>query len=400
MNKAQDIHNYQRVLERLVERVQEGKEFSKKNKKIVLGFRDRLLADNISPSKTGRYLQEAIWFNKQLKGKNFKEVTREDMIKIIGDMNFSNLSEHTKKGTKVFLRKFYKFIRGVEGKGKYPEEVDWYTVTISNANTKIPEELLTEEEMFNIIKAGKTDRNRALIAVLCESGCRVGEIGSMQIKHLTFEEHGARITVCGKTGMRKILVIKSTPYLQSWLNSHPLRDNLEAPLWINYQNKILSYSAIGEILKDSAKRAGIKKRVYPHLLRHSRATIMAKCMPEATMKHYLGWAQSSKMAGVYIHLSGKDTDEAILAVNGIKIDKKETDSPLKPKICIRCSKVNGATDKFCSICSLPLDEKVANKIIEADFERDSMNKLMNELVKDKEILELLTKKIKENKTLN
>ena len=318
-------------------------------------------------------------------------------------MNGSFLSEHTKKGTKVFLRKFYKFIRGVEGKGKYPEEVDWYTVTISNSNKKIPEELLTEKEMFDLIKVGKNDRDRALVAVLCESGCRVGEIGSMQIKHLTFEEHGARITVNGKTGPRRILVIKSTSYLQSWANSHPLREDMNAPLWVNNKNEILGYSSIGGILKGCAKKAGIKKRVYPHLLRHSRATIMAKSMPEATMKHYLGWTQSSKMAGVYIHLSGKDTDEAILAANGIHLEKEEIESPLKPKICGRCGKINGATDKFCGACSLPLDEKVANEIIKKDQQRQEADGIMEGLMRDPEVLTLLKKKIQlnqSNKDLN
>jgi integrase/recombinase XerD len=395
MNKKQDIHNYPRILERLVERIKNGTEFSNENKKIILRFRDELLSENISLSKTGRYLQEAIWLNKQLSGKLFEKVTREDIKKLIANMNQSNLSEHTKKGTKVFIRKFYKFIRGVEGKGNYPPEVDWYTVTISNSNKKIPEELLTEKEMFDLIKAGKTDRDRALLSVLCESGCRVGEIGSMQIKHLTFEEYGARITVNGKTGMRKILVIRSTPYLQSWLNSHYLREDLDAPLWINYKNNILSYSSISDILKNCAKRAKIKKRIYPHLLRHSRATLMAKRMPEATMKHYLGWAQSSKMAGVYIHLSGKDTDEAILAVNGIKINDDEPESILKPKTCRRCSKVNGATDKFCGTCSLPLDEKTATEIIERDRKGQEANDIMEGLMQDPEIIELIKKKLLE-----
>jgi integrase/recombinase XerD len=370
MNKALDIHSYPKTLKRLIDRIngininnEKDIRFSEKNRKITLKFKDELLAQNISLSKTGRYLQDAIWLNKQFQGKDFEKANRGDIKKLIGDMNQSNLSEHTKKSTKVFIRKFYKFIRGVEGKGKYPEEVDWFTVTINNANKKIPEELLTEAEMFDIIKCGKSDRDRALMAILCESGCRVGEIGTMQIKHLTFEEHGARITVNGKTGMRKILVIKSTPYLQAWINSHPLRDNLEEPLWVNYRNTILSYSMICGILKKCAKNAGIRKRVYPHLLRHSRATLMAKSMAEAPMKHYLGWAQSSKMAGVYIHLSGKDTDEAILASNGIKIEKDEVESPLKPKKCLRCSKINGATDKFCGGCSMPLDEEIANEIV-------------------------------------
>jgi site-specific recombinase XerD len=389
MNKTIDIHNHKKIVARIMERINEGREFSKENKASALGFRDELLSQNIGLAKTGRYLQDAIWFNKQLAGKNFKKVTKNNIKKVIGDMNQSTLSENTKKGIKIFLRKFYKFIRNVEGKGKYPKEVDWFTVTISNSSEKIPDELLTEEEMFKIVKAAKNDRDRALMIVLCESGCRVGEIGSMQINHIAFEEYGARITVNGKTGMRKILVIKSAPYLQTWLNSHPLKDSINAPLWVNYQNKILGYPSIRGILKDCAEKAKINKRVYPHLLRHSRATIMAKGISEATMKQYLGWTQSSKMAGVYIHLSGKDTDDAILAANGIEIEKEEIKSPLKPKKCARCSSINGATNKFCSFCSLPLSQEVANEVIQKDLERKRADEIMNKLLMNPKILEII-----------
>ena len=45
--------------------------------------------------------------------------------------------------------------------------------------------------------------------LLSETGARIGEIGSMKIKHVSFEQYGARLTVKGKTGMRKILLFNS-----------------------------------------------------------------------------------------------------------------------------------------------------------------------------------------------
>ena len=35
------------------------------------------------------------------------------------------------------------------------------------------------------------------------------------------------------------------------------------------------------------------------------------------MNVYFGWAQGSDMPGVYVHLSGRDVDDAILKANGI-----------------------------------------------------------------------------------
>lgn len=395
MEKTKDIHNYQKRLDRTIERISDGGELTQHNSKIALGFKNELLAQNISMSKTSRYLQDVIWLHRQLKGKNFDDVTRDDVKELLANMNQSALAESTKKGIKIMLRKFYRYIRGVDEKGKYPYEVDFFTLTISNSNSLMPEELLNEEEMSKIIRASKNDRDKALMALLCESGCRVGEIGTLKIRNISFEEYGARITVRGKTGMRKIIVINSTPFLQIWLNNHPHGDDPDAPMWPGPSGELLSYARIKSILRYAVKRAGIKKRVYPHLLRHSRATILAKTLSDATMKHYLGWAQGSKMAGVYIHMSGKDTDEAILKANGIEIKEEKKANPLKPKECFKCHMKNPYTNRFCANCGLPLDEESAKKVIESETKRDRADVIMQRLMQNKEIRDFLEAKMKD-----
>ena len=76
-----------------------------------------------------------------------------------------------------------------------------------------------------------------------------------------------------------------------------------------------------KVIKESFKGAGINKRVYPHLFRHSRATIMASHLTEFQMNQYFGWIQGSKMASTYVHLSGRDLDNALLEFNGMEVSK-------------------------------------------------------------------------------
>ena len=387
-----DIHNRKKTLARITERIKNEIQFSDENRKIVLAFKNELLAQNIGPAKVGRYLQDIIWLNKNF-NKNFEDATVEDIKEVVTGLYESDYSQGTIKGIKCMLRKLYKFIRNIPEKGKYPPEVDWYTLTISQSKTKMPEELLTEEELLKIIQHCQTVRDRALISALAESGCRVSEIGNMQIKHVSFEEYGARLTVSGKTGMRKILVINSTPFLQEWINQHPNNQNKDAFLWSGQHTEALCYARINAILKTASRRAGIKKRIYLHLLRHSRATILANKMSDSALKHYLGWTQSSKMAGIYIHMSGKETDETILEMNGIQVKKKENKSIMKPKTCIRCKTINETTNKFCKLCGLALDGEEANQIIEEDLKRKQVDGVMDRLLKDPEILDLILKKI-------
>jgi site-specific recombinase XerD len=73
-----------------------------------------------------------------------------------------------------------------------------------------------------------------------------------------------------------------------------------------------------------AKMAKIGKNVYPHLFRHSRATHLADKLTEAQMKIYFGWSGRSDVPSVYVHLSGRDVEEAILKLHGVNTRREET----------------------------------------------------------------------------
>jgi len=92
-----------------------------------------------------------------------------------------------------------------------------------------------------------------------------------------------------------------------------------------------------------------------------------------------------------LHLSGRDLDDAILGVYGLK--KVEDKEPkLKPKICPRCNASNAFEARFCMKCGLALDVKAAQEIEEVRAKTDS---LMNLLMKDPEFREFLVKKLKD-----
>jgi ribosomal protein S27AE len=85
------------------------------------------------------------------------------------------------------------------------------------------------------------------------------------------------------------------------------------------------------------------------------------------MKQYLGWVQGSNMAAIYVHLSGRDVDDALLKMHGIVTDEKK-DVQMSPKKCPRCSVMNSPTTKFCSKCGLALNIKAALEIEEKSSE--------------------------------
>ncbi len=389
-----DLHDYAGQLKRIFSRIQEDPKISEENKRHIEGFRDHLLSEGIGVARIGRYMIDLKRYAYMLK-KPFDKANEKDIRKVVGEVEQSELSAESKKVFKILMRKLYRYLRGITEKRVYPPEVQWISINISKKHSKLPEELLTEEEIKNIIQCCQNYRDKALLATIAESGCRVSEVGMMKIKHVTFEQYGARLNVNGKTGMRKVLVVNSTPYLHEWINQHPKNDEPEAYLWYNKTDKtFLSYARIALILKNAVKAAGIKKRVHLHLFRHSRATKLASTLSDSQLKNYLGWTQGSKMAGIYIHMSGKDTDDAILKANGIEVERKPEPPKLKPTNCIRCQTQNGATNKFCKLCGFVLDEEEAQKLIKKETERQNMDQLLTNLLKDKDVLGMLVSKVR------
>ena len=170
-----------------------------------------------------------------------------------------------------------------------------------------------------------------------ESGCRITEFLNIQIKHVVFDDYGCVISVKGKEGPR---IVSSTPYLSMWLEAHPLLEDKEAYVWISKRRTRLSYWRVVKIIEHLANESGIKKPVNPHSFRHARATHLANLLTEAQMKEYFGWTQSSKMASVYVHLSGRDVDNAILKIHGLLPEGEKKDTDIGVKECLVCHEKN------------------------------------------------------------
>ena len=386
-----EVYCYKRRIEACLRKIRNSS-IDEESKQSILNFYQECIVRGYSKARIIKYLDTLERIAKNL-GKPLTQAKKEDIVNLIAKIEQRNYSEWTKHDYKVILRIFYKWLR----KDDYPEEVSWIKVRTSS-NHKLPEELLTPEEVNKLIDSADHIRDKAFISTLYESGCRIGELLCLQIKHVQFDEFGAVLLVNGKTGQRRVRVIASEPRLHQWIENHPLKENPEAPLWItigtNSRYKVWNYGTAREVIKKIAMKAGIKKRVYPHLFRHSRATHLANHLTEAQMKQYFGWVQGSDMASVYVHLSGRDVDNALLKLNGLEVKEEKREEQFKALICPRCKARNSPDAKFCSNCGMCLDAKTAVAIDELRAKADM---LMNELVKNPEVLNALLKGIEKLK---
>ncbi len=352
-------------LPRIEEKIRQA-EYSEENKTAILDYENYIFAEGIKPIRIFACISTLHRFALSAT-KNFKDMNRIDVQNIVANIEKSNISDSSKREYKVRLKKFFKWLQGEQ------HSASWVKTSMKNSSRKLPDTLFTEEEVGELIKATKNPRDRALISLLFDSGCRIGEIGDLRKKDIIFDEHGAVAIVNGKTGARRIRLMFSGSAIADWMEYHPKKEDANAYLFVNLEGhnkgKQIQYDSLDKILKNVAERAGLKKRVHLHLFRHSRATMYAEHLTESQMDECFGWVQGSRMSRTYVHLSGKQIDDAILSIYGKK-KKEETLPILMNKKCPRCKKENGPTSSFCTQCGQPLDVRAMQDV------EDSQRKLM------------------------
>jgi len=347
-------------------RVEKEKKISKHNKDLIIAFLDFLLSDNVGAQRIHKYAYTLVKLANWLK-KPLDKATELDIQKLVNSIVANpEFAEWTKHDYKAVIKRFYGWLKN---SGKSKLDLSWLKLTMKKNQIKLPEEILSLEEVEKIANASLNYRDKALILALYESGARAGEFLPIKLKHLEFNNVGCKVTLYGKTGSRKILLVHSVPLIKAWLKNHPDKDNPEAYLWcgVGYANKgkMLSHQALKKILVECSERAGIKKKIYPHLLRHSRATELAKKMTEAEMCQFFGWTLSSKMPAIYVHLSGRDIDKAVLRASGIK-GIEEVGDKEQLVVCPFCKRVYSNEVDFCKICGRPLKEEAMKFVVEKE----------------------------------
>ena len=345
--------------------------FDKKIKEEIKKFNKELeIRENISEIRRYFYIQRLRKLA-ELIPKNFLDPKKKDIDRILDSLyNGPRVyKDWTIKNYVTMLKKFYKWHYKSKG-AALPEYISDLNVKMKN-NTKAPEDLITKDEISSLIANSRNSRDKALFSVLYDSGCRLGEIINMRIKDLSFDEFGGILKVTGKTGFRQVRIVgDSIAYLRAWLDNHPQKNNLNAYLFCNLSEKILgrnlTYSDVYSIFRKTAKRSGIKKRIHPHLFRHTRATILASKVTEAPLESQMGWVHGSKQTRTYVHLSLRDQDNAILKAYGINVNEDETIKEDRPKECPRCHTLNPSDAQYCRNCWMPFDMKVALEMEEKE----------------------------------
>ena len=170
--------------------------------------------------------------------------------------------------------------------------------------------VLSREDVERILEAPEIGdrlywRDKALLEFAYASGVRVSELASLKVRDVDLAEGVA--TVFGKGAKERMVPIGRSAQraLDIYIReTRPalIRKQGQGVVFVNAQGRPLSRMGIWKILRKHVKRAGVKKRVTPHTLRHCFATHLLEGGADlAAVQEMLGHADISTTQ-IYTHV--------------------------------------------------------------------------------------------------
>ncbi len=185
-------------------------------------------------------------------------------------------------------------------------------------------EFLTEEEVEAILRVpdrrtlqGK--RDYAILLLLLTTGVRKAEICNLKLNDLKTYRNQAVIDVVGKgkrfrrIPLKKEVLLSIQDYLKAMKNSVDSEHSMFYTLGKHgpYEQRGLTSKAVDCLIKSVAKRALIRKRIHPHVTRHTFATtLLDKGVDLKTVQGLMGHSHI-RTTETYLHTTDDRKVEAI-----------------------------------------------------------------------------------------
>jgi integrase/recombinase XerD len=235
---------------------------------------ERGLSENYQLS-TERSLREFALWSKERQIGSFRDITLPVLSDYLAERKRGGLSAASIKLIVVALKIFFRFLAGKGLVARDPTEA----LTLPRIERYLPETLneLQVEQLIDCIDTKMTLglRDRAMIELLYASGLRISELASARLENFNSDEHIIRVT--GKGNKTRLVPVgrKACQALAAYLSTERptlVKRRTGSEIFLSARGSKLTSTRIWQIVKSHARRSGLEKNIYPHLLRHSFAT--------------------------------------------------------------------------------------------------------------------------------
>jgi site-specific recombinase XerD len=256
-----------------------------------------------------RYLQRFLKFSKI---KKTEDITDDVVRKYRLYLNRQGLKKKTLNYYLIALRNFLKYLGRVEIKSLPPERIELAKVGERQID------LISQDELERLLESPtgsdlKSLRNKAILELLFSTGLRVSELCSLNRENIDYKK--SEFSIRGK-GDKIRLVFLSDNAKKALKNYLDKRTDIEETLFVNLKCGRLTPRSVERIVQYHAIKAGISKKVTPHIIRHCFATDLLWAGADLRSVQALLGHSNIATTQIYTHVTDKQLKEVHQAFHG------------------------------------------------------------------------------------
>jgi integrase/recombinase XerD len=182
---------------------------------------------------------------------------------------------------------------------------DWnnFRIPRTKVRKRLPE-VLDASEINSLIQVTKNLKHRTILMTIYAAGLRVSEVANLRVSDIDSKRMQVRIQQ-GKGNKDRYTILSEVNLSQLRMYWNEYRPKI----WLfpgSEPNKAISIRTIQKVFENSKIKAGIKKNVTVHSLRHSFATHLLESGTDIYHIQRLMGHSSAKTTSMYIHLKQED----------------------------------------------------------------------------------------------
>ena len=225
--------------------------------------------------------------------KEIGEITKHDAMNYLNKLSEKGVSGST---LNVFLQSIKFMMEEILHKRR-----TFYNIRYSKTPKRLPE-VLTQKEVSALLNSIKNNKHKLAIKLMYSAGLRVSELVHLKISDLELDKNIGWVRR-GKGNKDRLFIVAKSINME--IKDYIKSNNLNDDFWLfnGYKGNHLSQKSVHMIVKRAAKKAGIKKKVHPHTLRHSFSThLIENGYDVASVQSLLGH-KNPETTMIYLHIA-------------------------------------------------------------------------------------------------
>jgi integrase/recombinase XerD len=290
------------------------------DKDLIKHFSDYLrLEQSLSDNTINAYCHDIELFREHLedsgKSLSITEITHHDIEDFFAKLFDLGISSSSQARILSGIKSFYRYLI----QEKICEDDPTLLVSFPSIGRHIPEVLSYEEivKMLDSIDLSQQfgHRNKAIIEVMYGCGLRVSEVISLNISDIYMKDEFVRII--GKGEKERLVPIgkRTINELMLYVKGERLHQDIKAKytdkVFISARGTSLTRQSVFLLVKSLVEKAGIKKTISPHTLRHSFATHLLEGGADLRAVQQMLGHSSISTTEIYTHVSDEYLREVI-----------------------------------------------------------------------------------------